>query len=168
MSVITFYEELAEALELDITDNTKQLVMIGDFNIHMDSRDNSGTIIFNDFQESFRLENRVNFVTHTLGQSIDLCITEKNNSLIKDMTKGHLLSDHHFVNMALNIERPFPPKKTISYQKLKSITESTFKHDLENALTKFPKEGNLEQAVNYYNKALNNMMENNAPLKTKL
>ena len=37
-SVITFCEELAEALEWDITDNTKQLVMIGDFNIHMDSR----------------------------------------------------------------------------------------------------------------------------------
>ena len=61
MSVITFCEELAEALEWDITGNTKQLVMIGDFNIHMDSRDNSDTIIFNDFLESFRLENRVHF-----------------------------------------------------------------------------------------------------------
>ena len=49
MSVITFCGELAEALEQDITDNTKQLVMIGDFNIHMDSRDNSDTIIFNAF-----------------------------------------------------------------------------------------------------------------------
>ena len=57
MSVITFCEELAEALEWYITDNTKQLVMIGDFNINMDSRDNSDTIVFNDFLESFGLEN---------------------------------------------------------------------------------------------------------------
>ena len=59
-------------------------------------------------------------------------------------------------------------KKTISYQKLKRIDETTFKHNLENALSKFPKEGNLEQAVNYYNNALNDTMENHAPLKTKL
>ena len=83
------------------------------------------------------------------------------------MTKGHLLSDHHFVHMAFNIQRPFPPKKTISYQKFKRINETTFKHDLENALSKFPKEGSLEQTVNYYNKALNDTMENHAPLKTK-
>ena len=157
-SVITFCEELAEALEWNITDNTKELVMIGDFNIHMDSRDNSDTITFNDFLERFRLENRVHFMTHILGHSLDLCITEKNNALIKDMTKGHLLSDHHFVHMALNIQRPFPPKKTISYWKLNRINERTFKHKMEKALSKFPKEGNLEQAVNYYNKALNDMM----------
>ena len=78
-----------------------------------------------------------------------------------------MLSDHHFVHTALNIQKPFPPKKTISYWKLKRINETTFKHDLENALSKFPKEGNLEQAVNYYNKALNDTMENHAPLKTK-
>ena len=71
--------------------------MIGDFNINMDSRDNSDTSICNDFVESFRLKNGVHFVTHTSGYSLDLCITEKNNALTKDMTKGHLLSDHHFV-----------------------------------------------------------------------
>ena len=69
--------------------------------------------------------------------------------------------------MALNIQKPFPPKKTISYQKFKRINKTTFKHDLENALSKFPKECNLEQGVNYYNKALNDMMENHAPTKTK-
>ena len=146
--------------------------MIGDFNIHMDSRDNSDTIIFNDFLESFGLENRVNFVTHTLDHSLDLCITKKNNTLIKDMliqdiTKEHLHLDHHFVHMAINIQRQFPPKKTISYQKLKRINDTTFKHNLKNALSKFPKEGNLEQAVSNYSKALNDTMENHAPLKTK-
>ena len=63
----------------------------------------------------------------------------KNNALIKDTMKGHLLSDDHFVHMTLNIQRLFPPKKTISYGKFKRINEATFKHDLENALSKFPK-----------------------------
>ena len=48
-SVITFCEELAEAVEWHITENAKQLVMIGDFNIHMDSRNNSDTIILMTF-----------------------------------------------------------------------------------------------------------------------
>ena len=78
-------------------------------------------------------------MTHTLSHSLDLCITEKNNAQIKDITKGHLLSEHHFVHMAFNIHRPFLPKKTISNLKLKRINEATFKHDLENVLSKFPK-----------------------------
>ena len=63
--------------------------------------------------------------------------------------------------------KTIPPKKTISYKKLKRINEITFKHNLENALSNFPKEDYLEQAVNYCNKALNDTMENQAPLKTK-
>ena len=48
-SVITFCEEIAEALEWDTTDNIKELVIIGEFNIHIEGRDNSDTIILMTF-----------------------------------------------------------------------------------------------------------------------
>ena len=45
-SVISFCEELTDILENNITQNRGHLLLLGDFNIHLDNLDVSDTITF--------------------------------------------------------------------------------------------------------------------------
>ena len=63
-SVLQFTESLANLLEENILSDHGELILTGDFNIHMDMPHLSDTILFNDFLDTFNLTNRVSFPTH--------------------------------------------------------------------------------------------------------
>ena len=52
------------------------IMIIGDFNIHMENIAKPNTITFSDFLDSFSLQNHVNFPTHIAKHHLDLCRTE--------------------------------------------------------------------------------------------
>ena len=56
-SVLQFTETLANILESNILSNHGELILTGDFNIHMDKPHLSDTVLFNDLLESFNLAN---------------------------------------------------------------------------------------------------------------
>ena len=60
---------------------TGELVLIGDFNVHIDSPEAPDTILFSDFLDSLNLKNLVDFSTHLSNHSIDLIIMDKNSIL---------------------------------------------------------------------------------------
>ena len=49
MSVIQFCSELSDFIETNILGDHGHLIMLGDFNIHMDNPEHPDTVIFNDF-----------------------------------------------------------------------------------------------------------------------
>ena len=75
-SVISFCEELTDILENNITGNKGHLLLLGDFNIHLDKQDAPDTIIFQDFLDSFGLINHVKQSTHTSNHILDLVISQ--------------------------------------------------------------------------------------------
>ena len=75
-STITFCEKLATILEEGIPSMKSNIMIIGDFNINMENIANPDTITFNDFLDSFNLQNHVNFPMHIARYHLDLCITE--------------------------------------------------------------------------------------------
>ena len=75
-SMITFCEELATLLEEGITSMKPNIMIIGDFNIHIENIAKPKTIMFSDFLDSFNLQNHVNFPTHIANHHLDLCITK--------------------------------------------------------------------------------------------
>ena len=64
-SVISFCEELTNILENDIIGNKGHLILLGNFNIHLDKQDAPDTILFEDFLDSFGLINHVKQPMHT-------------------------------------------------------------------------------------------------------
>ena len=56
-SVISFCEELTDILENNITKNKGHLLLLGDFNNHLDNQDIQDTITIQDFMDSFGLIN---------------------------------------------------------------------------------------------------------------
>ena len=111
-----------------------KLLMLGDFNIHLDEENNPDTIIFNDLLESFGLTNYTTFFTHTAKHILDLVISN-DSILVHSVLPRHVLSDHLFVHATLKIVRPIPPQKTVRYRKYKSRDRNQFRQDLINGFS---------------------------------
>ena len=81
------------------------LVIMGDFNIHVDDLDNSDAEQFNDVCVAIGLEQVVNFGTYIQGHTLNLVLHESNSSIkIRKIQPGMYLLDHCFVEMEINIE----------------------------------------------------------------
>ena len=165
-SVISFCEELTDILENNITKNKGHLLLLGDFNIHLDNQDIPDAITFQDFMDSFGLINHTKQSTHTSSHILDLVISQPEFSpIVKAVELGHFLSDHCFTHMSLLIDRPIPPRKHIKYWKLKSFDQSQFSLDLFEAFNIDPK--SHVDWVEQYNTELRNVLDKHTPEKSK-
>ena len=75
-SVLTCCNDLANLIELNITEDRGKLLPIDDFNIHLGQPAHLDNIFFNDTLESLDLQNMVTSPTHRSGHIIDVIIME--------------------------------------------------------------------------------------------
>ena len=71
-SMIQFCSELSDLIENNILEDHGHIIMLRDFNIHMDKPDHPDTATFNDFLESFDLVNHTTFPTHISRHTLNL------------------------------------------------------------------------------------------------
>ena len=64
-SVLKFCQDISDYMELNITSNN-ELILMGNFNIHMNNSLNLDATLFEDTLKSFGLHNHINFGTHQL------------------------------------------------------------------------------------------------------
>ena len=85
----------------------KRMVIVGDFNIHMDEIQSSDTKSFNELLDTFEWKQHVEDPTHNSGHIIDLCITPINTELqLSKPSTGYLISDHAFIDFLVKIPKP--------------------------------------------------------------
>ena len=148
VSVLNFCNEFLDTKERDFNVTKNKSIIIGDFNIHMDTPTESDVIIFNDLLDSLNMENRITFLTHKSQHTLDLIIEDR-EKLLHNLEKGHLLSDHNFIHSTLNVRNEAPPKKTLTYRSLKGTDIKDLAKDIIGALNDF--EGDVKQLVDTYN-----------------
>ena len=146
---------------------TGKLVLLGDFNIHMDVVDDIDMITFNDFLDSFNLENLVHFSTHKCRHKLDLLITDKNWNHGIVPSQGHMIADHNAVHARVQIQNKIKKTETITYRKIKNINKEKFANDLETAVTKIQHQNSLADKVERYNTELKGVLDRHSPVKTK-
>ena len=81
----------SETLEQNILADQGDLILIGDFNVHMNNPMDSDTILFNDFLDSFNLVNKIDFEMHQNHHTLDLIITSHDYDSITNVSWGHYL-----------------------------------------------------------------------------
>ena len=96
-SVIDFCNELVSLLEENIANNKGDIILTGDFNIHIDDTGSSDTLTFLDTPDS-DLRNHVNFLTHRSLHYLDLFIDSRQSPTITEVRQGFMLSDHHSIH----------------------------------------------------------------------
>ena len=167
-SVIQVCGELSDLLKHNISQECGNLLIISDFNIHMDDVNHPDTITFTDSLQSFGLVNTVGFQTHKSKHILDLLITD-NPIIIKSTMPGYFFSDHQFIEATLHLKRPDPPLKKITYRKIKAINQSEFHNKLASAALDLIHDPStsLSEMVTTYNTTLNTVLDEFAPVQTK-
>ena len=117
-SMIICCSKLVDLLGESITQKA-DMIMIGDFNIHMDDPLDNDTILFNDFLDAFNLTNKVDFPMHKSGHQLDLILTSRTSATVHSILQSHQLADHNFLHAYLQVPHPKHPVEIKSYCKLK-------------------------------------------------
>ena len=99
-SVPVFATDFLDLIETSINENGK-LLIFGDLNIPMNNPDSPDTNIFQDVLDSLGLHNHITFPTHRLHNTLDLIITEHQESFINKLNQSRLFSDNYLINFEM-------------------------------------------------------------------
>ena len=97
-SVPVFTTDFLDLIETSINENGK-LLILGNLNIPMNNPDSPDTNIFQDVLDSLGLHSHITFPTHRQHNTLDLIITEHQESFIKKLNQGRLFSDHYLIKL---------------------------------------------------------------------
>ena len=112
--------------------------------------------------------NHITFPTHKQGHTLDLFIEEEDSPLIVKVTRGHLISDNHFIHTCLNICKNRPKVWEVTYRKYKQIDKTVFKEVLQRTLEVEHTTFDLRSLVERYNSDLKEVLDRHAPEKRRL
>jgi hypothetical protein len=163
LSPSLFLTEFADLLELLLPTPSK-LLIVGDFNIHVDTKSNLVCQKFLSFLESCDLLQHVSGPTHISGHTLDLVISRSVDSLVLNCDVFDPLSDHYAVHWLANASRPVRPKKTVSLRNLKAIDMDRFATDLLCLPLLTDETDDIARLLDLYNAGLTEVLDKHAPL----
>ena len=163
-----FIDELSTLLS-DITMLKGKLLLLGDFNIHVDNKDDALTKKLDDLLETFSLIQHVSKPTYSKsGHILDLLITRASEECIKNIkiiNPG--LSDHNAVMFEFPTTKPPFPRKSVSCRKYRSIDLEKFKADIDNSILSCPTSNDPDELVQQFHQTLTSLLDQHAPLKSR-
>src|SRR6266536_1455132 len=131
LSLSIFLNDFAKLLEI-LTPLHSNLIISGDFNIHMDDNSDHYASAFNTLLQTFDLSQHVKFQTHTHGHTLDLLITRSDSTLISSVDWIiPFLSDHFAILSTLSVPLATRPAFiTKTFRSINKIDLSKFRSDL--------------------------------------
>ena len=128
-STPTFFEQFQSLLE-DIHHITENLVIIGNFNFHLETTC-SNSKAFHSLIDSFDLTQKVNFPTHIHRHTLDQVLTKSKSDRISNVHTTDAFSDHFSVSFTLNFSTPkSQTNATVTFHKYHKIDKEKMKTDL--------------------------------------
>ena len=115
-NIQTFITELRQITSLISSPNT---LLLGDFNIHVNTP--SSTPNFHQLIYEHSLTQHVSFPTHIHGNILNLIITPSDSTIISNIYRDLLISDHYAICFSLAFPIPHIPTQFTQYRKITSI-----------------------------------------------
>ena len=117
----TFLMEFSDLMESTIL-SKEPLIVVGDYNIHVDVPNDTDALKFLDLLESLGLEQHVTEPTHIRGHTLDLVITRKIEDILASPPRAcRYFSDHAAVHCHVAISKPSFQTRIIKFRKTKSL-----------------------------------------------
>jgi len=168
-SVQRFLDEFSDLLEL-VSVSSGKLLIVGDFNIHVDDPSCSVARKFLSLLDTFGLTQHVKFPTRLQsgrpGHSVDLVLSRSTDNFVVDCYNSDLISDHFSIHTLARVFHPIRPQKTVSYRKIKSIDPVCFSSDLAASPLISDPSDDLTTLLLQYN-SLADILDKHAPLITR-
>ena len=156
-----FIEEFIEFVLTTLPSHPNN-IYIGDFNLHV-SEEETDPAIFSDSIEAMGLYQHVGFPTHKSGNTLDLILSDIQQTMsVMTTAPGPYLSDHRAVIATLNSKRLNPTFSYKQVHRIKDITQDqlTDEFNPENV----PLSSKLEEIVPKLNNELTCTLNTLAPL----
>eukprot|EP00057_Strongylocentrotus_purpuratus_P003585 XP_003726953.1 PREDICTED: uncharacterized protein LOC100892737 [Strongylocentrotus purpuratus] len=165
-----FINELSVLMETLVV-TQQRLLLVGDFNLHVDVQKDRDSSKFLDMLEGFDLKNFVRYTTHKSGHTLDLIISLADDHLVSAVTSSSSLpSDHSVIECSLHVARPMPLRVRKSFRKLKDIDLEEFQQSIVNSnmcSNTLDNSENLEALTNQNDAELRRLLDQHAPLSEK-
>jgi len=165
-SITDFFTQFGSLLE-SLASSSTELVITGDFNLHVDCKSDPDTVIFMQLLYDFNLTQLVSFPTHNKGHTLDLLITHTSSNLVPFVTSDDIcISDHIAVVASLDIPKPELSKTSFTYRSTKLIDTSSFSADILASPLVSNSSSDLDTLVSSYNSTLTALLDKHAPSRT--
>ena len=154
-----FRSELTSLLD-NLQTNPQYLIIMGDFNIHIDNATDSFSKSFADILSSGNLKEHVNGSTHRFGHTLDLAISRHNKQLVQNVdVLTRFAGDHSPLLCTLRQPAPSKLRKTVRQRKLKNIDINCFTDDVKTPELITSPRSDLQDAVQQYNDVLSGLLD---------
>ena len=161
----SFIEEVSELFDRYVVPN-EELVIAGDFNIHMET-ESVYAKEFKDLLHLYDLRLHIDEPTHVKGHTLDLVVTPNKESYIRDLIVTKIDLSHHFlIDFSLIADKNSNKIKMISYRNFRDVDMVKFNSDVNERLNALPRTDNLMDKVTNYNTALEEIVNECSPIKT--
>src|SRR5271155_3696785 len=116
----------------NLASSNSEVLITGDFNIHVDIRSDPFSKTFSNLLETFDLKQHITFPTHDRGHTLDLLITRSNSTIISDLDHTiPSISDHYAIKSSISVSAyPRPLRITKTIRSLRKINLEAFSNDI--------------------------------------
>ena len=83
--------------------------------------------------------------------------------MISSITCGDVVADHALIQIALNSNKPVPPRQTITTRRIASIDTSSFQSDLSIRLSDLDLPDDVHACFNAFNNDVESVLDQHAP-----
>ena len=162
-----FLDDFQAFLE-EMLDFKGDILISGDFNIHLHDQNNSSAHRFNDILDSFALKQHVQVPTHRSGHTLDLIITRYDElSPLASPSMDTQVSDHFAISCHFSVEKPEYETRKITTRKLDIINTDRFRDDLRQIPCLSNPPADIDTLVNEFNTGLGAVLDKHAPKRVR-
>ncbi|XP_072043250.1 uncharacterized protein [Amphiura filiformis] len=164
-----FMEEFEDFLQ-EVSLLTGKLIMLGNFNFHINEPHRSEVVRFQAIVSSFGLNQHVTQATHISGNTLDLLRTPEKEDLVRLCDAGTAYgSDHYMVRFILQQNKPPPLRVTSTLRDFRKVDPMALKTDLNCELNNSvkPKASNVNDLLDHLEKAATRVLDKHAPATTR-
>ena len=142
-----------------------KLVLLGDFNVHLDNISNPEGRQLTVLLTSFGMEQHVCDSTHVDGHTLDLVVSRVTDEVVQCCEVGPFISDHNSILITLKSGKHQSIRKKTTFRKIKSIDLVKFSSEIQASSLNQPLDVN--EKVSRYEKVLQELLDKHAPKKTR-
>jgi hypothetical protein len=173
-SATVFMSEFQAVLEI-LSTLPEKVIIVGDFNIHVDVPSEKLAVTFLELIETFGLSQLVKASTHSRkkkvndqGHTWDLVLARQlDDEFVWSVQVGDFVSDHRLVSCTMQALSPGWPVCEVQTRPLKSIDPDAFLADIRELSLLVSPSDSLDGLVQQYNDGLRSVLDKHAPLRLK-
>ena len=168
LSIRTFLDEFDDFLNHMLLLNHHELIVVGDFNIHVNKSSDQFVKRFIDIFECHGCIQYITESTHQHGNILDLVLS--NTDLVSEVSVHDIaISDHYFIQLNIRsisyVSQSQNTKKT--FRVYKNLDVAAFQSSVVESVQEPSSGWSLTTALNQYYDSLRQSLDKHAPLKSK-